>query len=117
MRRMGFTSSWTGRRRARLVPIEDGQPYLLKGIATVVGRSHTVDFRLNHHSVSRHHAIISQHADRFEIEDMDSSNGTFVNEKRVDERTTLENGDLIGFGSANFKFQIQSQEEAESEQV
>ncbi len=113
MRRSGFTSSWTGRKRAILLPTSGGQPYTLQGIATVVGRSHTVDFRLDHHSVSRHHAIISQHADRFEIEHMDSSNGTFVNQEKVSERTTLQNGDIVGFGSATFQFQIQTQEESE----
>ena len=95
------------RKRARLVQYngaEMGRRYELDSAIKVIGRSSTVGIIINDPSVSRHHAMISQHGDQYELEDMASSNGTFINGERIESRAVLADGDVIGFGSILFKF-------------
>jgi serine phosphatase RsbU (regulator of sigma subunit) len=61
----------------------------------VLGRDPTCDLILNKRSVSRFHAqIITDHGEFF-LEDNSSTNGTFINGKRVDRRVALHDGDRI----------------------
>lgn len=55
-------------------------------------------------SVSRRHAAVHQNGVILEIEDLKSSNGTFVNDVRVTARTPLRDGDMIRLGTILFKF-------------
>ncbi len=50
---------------------------------TVLGRSNQCDVRLIDDTISRRHAKICRGADRYYIEDLGSSNGTFVDENRI----------------------------------
>jgi hypothetical protein len=54
--------------------------------------------------VSRYHAAISRTSGRFELADLSSTNGTFVNGARVRKSVTLKRGDEIKFGSVRFAF-------------
>ena len=83
---------------------EMGKTYLLDAATTVVGRSSSADLVLADTSVSRHHALISQHTTHYDLEDMVSSNGTFINTDKIEGRAILHHGDIIGFGSVLFKF-------------
>ena len=49
-------------------------------------------------SVSRDHARLHVGADRVEVEDLGSKNGTWVNGSRLEGRTTLRNGDELRLG-------------------
>lgn len=53
-------------------------------------------------SVSRHHARLRSSADGFEVEDLDSKNGTFVNGVRVTGRERLADGDELRLGRVSF---------------
>ena len=67
--------------------------------SVVVGREPgACDVLLESDLTSRRHARIEVGGGRVEIIDLDSSNGTFVNGRRV-ARATLSDGDRIGFGS------------------
>jgi hypothetical protein len=58
--------------------------------------------------VSRRHAVIVRAADRYLIEDLGSTNGTFVNGRRVDRPVPLRDGDVIFLGeSASFAFHVE----------
>lgn len=72
--------------------------------AYVVGRDADADLVINRNAVSRQHSRLFRN-DRaaWAVEDMGSTNGTFVNEARVD-RTQLRDGDQIRFGDTIFKF-------------
>lgn len=59
---------------------------------------------LDDSTVSRYHASISRNSGRFELADLSSTNGTFVNGARVRKSVTLKRGDEIKFGSARFAF-------------
>jgi len=64
----------------------------------VIGRSRDCDVVFENESVtSSHHAVIRQANGQFELVDSHGTNGTFVNDARVEKRL-LEDGDLIQFG-------------------
>jgi diguanylate cyclase (GGDEF)-like protein len=54
--------------------------------------------------VSREHAKCYSRNKSIEIEDLGSSNGTFVNDIPVKARTALRDGDMVRLGSVLFKF-------------
>jgi phosphoserine phosphatase RsbU/P len=61
----------------------------------ILGRSETCEIVLNVPAVSREHAVIKKIADNFYIEDLNSRNRTFVNNKEVTARTLLKHEDRI----------------------
>ena len=64
----------------------------------LVGRSAECDVRINHVGVSRSHAAIATRGSGVFVEDLESSNGTLVNGKRV-RSAQLRNGDVVEIGS------------------
>jgi pSer/pThr/pTyr-binding forkhead associated (FHA) protein len=67
-----------------------------------IGRSPDNDLPVDNLAVSNHHAKIYFEAGRLVIEDLDSLNGTFVNDLRI-ERATLHDGDKIHIGKHHIK--------------
>jgi uncharacterized RDD family membrane protein YckC len=78
-----------------------------------VGRSSTNDVTIEDPSVSRKHAVFEKEGEAFFITDLNSSNGTFVNGKKITERTKISMTDTIIVGRVNFSF-IAEQGEEES---
>ena len=68
-----------------------------------IGRSSSNDLMLRGEDVSRHHARIRRSGEDFEIEDLDSGNGTFLNGRRIT-RGDLAIGDEIRIGSYRLFF-------------
>ncbi len=54
--------------------------------------------------VSRRHAVIRRRAGRYELADLNSANGTFINGERVRAAVILKDGDELRFGAARFVF-------------
>src|SRR6516164_4232537 len=67
-----------------------------------IGRAPDNDIVVSHPSVSGYHAELHQLADGYRLVDLDSSNGTYVNERRVT-AAPLAEGDVVGIGSATFR--------------
>lgn len=65
-----------------------------------------VDYAINSRSVSRFHAKIEQENEQFFLSDMNSTNGTFVNEKRLEpnEKVEITLGDFISFADVVYRF-------------
>lgn len=72
-----------------------------------IGR--TGNLRLADGRVSRRHARIFSSNGRYSIEDLNSSNGTFVNEQKLLDVRQLDDGDQISVGSFKLKFVCQAQ--------
>lgn len=70
---------------------------------TTMGRESSCDLSLPDAAVSRCHATLERTADGFMLRDQGSTNGTFVNEARVESRL-LQPGDRVQVGSYIFKF-------------
>ena len=74
----------------------------------VIGRSRSCDLRLRADTVSRLHACISRRAGRVLIEDMGSSNGTFLNGRLVIGEQPLQAGDVVRFGTLKTAIELAS---------
>lgn len=70
---------------------------------TIIGREKDADFSIEMPSVSRHHAKIERQPNgRYRLIDLDSTNGTFVNDVRVRE-WELDPSDIVRCGGAMLK--------------
>ena len=74
-----------------------GARYRVPGEVTI-GRSPTSTVLLDDISVSRRHATVTSTARGLAVEDAGSLNGTYVNGRRIETRTTLEHGDQLQVG-------------------
>lgn len=74
------------------------QSYEITQETTTLGRDTASDIVINDRETSRHHLRLLRSDDSVTIEDLGSTNGTFVNGKRVSGITPLQNGDMIGLG-------------------
>jgi len=63
--------------------VKEGKKYTLRNSKNTVGRSLSNDIPLNDQKSSRFHAEISVDGDEVFILDFESTNGTFINEKRI----------------------------------
>lgn len=70
---------------------------------TTLGRRPYNDIVIDNLAVSGEHAVIHLQGDRAEIEDLDSTNGTYVNARSV-KRQELHNGDMIEVGKYKIRF-------------
>jgi pSer/pThr/pTyr-binding forkhead associated (FHA) protein len=71
----------------------------------VVGRLDSCDLPIDDRSVSREHARFSRLRDTYILEDLGSTNGTLVNGRRIDESVILRPGDVVTFGSVEFRYE------------
>lgn len=93
---------------ARLVVIQGtgtGHQFPIGDREVVIGRSTTADLTLEGANVSRKHASVKRNGARVLIQDMGSSNGTFVNDARITGATSLSPGDLVRIGSYVLRFE------------
>jgi two-component system, cell cycle response regulator len=80
-----------------------GMRYALQDSPVVLGRGEDCDIRINDHSVSRRHARIEPCADGYYAIDLQSTNGTFVNDVPSDV-ATLKDGDYLRIGNCIYRF-------------
>ncbi|HEY7475086.1 MAG TPA: FHA domain-containing protein [Vicinamibacterales bacterium] len=74
------------------------------GTSATIGRLPDNTVRIDNPAISSHHARIFQDGDRFVVEDLKSKNGTFVNDKLVLTRRTLQTGDIVAIGKHKLFF-------------
>jgi diguanylate cyclase (GGDEF)-like protein len=89
-----------------------GARYPLSDAPMVLGRGNDCDIRINDHSVSRRHARIQPGADGYYAVDLQSTNGTFVNDVPAS-ICKLKDGDYLRVGNCIYRFLAGGNVEAE----
>ena len=84
----------------------DFPDYVLEKGAYLVGKNPQVQIRINKDTVSQYHARIEYQGEGYYIEDLNSTNGTYVNEQLLSykSRKQLQRGDSIRFGDVGYHF-------------
>lgn len=82
----------------------NGTIYDLEEGETCVGRSPENAITVNFRGISRRHFKITLQGEQAQITDLGSSNGTFLNNKRLAQTSLLNGGDIIKLGNAAFKY-------------
>ncbi|MBI4613962.1 MAG: FHA domain-containing protein, partial [Planctomycetes bacterium] len=79
-------------------------PLRLQGPSFAIGREVGNDLVLPSKKVSERHALLVERDGRGYLKDLESTNGTYVNSRRIEAETKLLHGDVIRFGKIRFTF-------------
>jgi diguanylate cyclase (GGDEF)-like protein len=92
----------------------NGQVFSLETAELLIGRGSASNLRLGDEGVSRRHALLLHTRGHYFIQDLESSNGTFLEGRRV-KRAPLMEGDLLQFGPhASFRFCMMDQKQEQA---
>ena len=84
---------------------------MLPGTLKTIGRAARADFVIDVALVSRVHCRLALNdANQLELEDMGSTNGTFVNGQKVTNKVVLNHGDTVTIGRVDFLVNSQVQD-------
>jgi len=89
-----------------LVIRHTGQVFPLTGATVTIGRQADNTIVLADQQVSRHHASLSWQGGSYVVQDLDSANGTFVNERQISGPQRLRHGDVLRLGNTHFEVQL-----------
>lgn len=81
-----------------------GKSFFLSKEVSVLGRDLTADISIGETSISRRHTEFRLTPDGLAVRDLGSTNGTFVNDQKVEGERDLSDGDLIRTGSTILKY-------------
>ena len=93
-----------------------GNVFTFEDLPVVIGRETTATLCVADASVSRRHSQIEREAEHFVIEDLESLNGTFVNDVPV-KRRKLQHGDRVRIGDSQFIFLTHEADMSSSSEV
>jgi pSer/pThr/pTyr-binding forkhead associated (FHA) protein len=79
-----------------------GRFFRLAGVSTI-GRDPSAGIVLDDVEVSRRHAVVSVDADAVVIQDLESTNGVWVNDERIAEERAIRPGDRVRLGSTQLE--------------
>ncbi len=75
-----------------------GASFMLEGDQLTIGRDATNDIVINDAEISRRHARLTFQGGKYVLEDLGSTNGTFVNGQRLAGPRVLKAGEVVSFG-------------------
>ena len=93
-----------------------GNVFTIEDLPVVIGRDTTATLCLADASVSRRHSQIEKEEQDFVILDLESLNGTFINDVPV-KRRKLQHGDRVRIGASLFLFLMHDGENSQSSEV
>jgi pSer/pThr/pTyr-binding forkhead associated (FHA) protein len=79
-----------------------GRFFRLAGVSTI-GRDPSAGIVLDDAEVSRRHAVVSVEERGVVIQDLESTNGVFVNDERIAEQCAIAAGDRVRIGTTHLE--------------
>lgn len=89
-----------------------GKKLAIPAAGVVIGRDEKCRIRLASSDVSRQHCLLRETSGGIAVRDLGSSNGTLVNEVRIEEETVLRPGDTLRIGPMLFSVPVPKPEVA-----
>ena len=89
--------------RKNLLPFKIDEHYSIEDVLTL-GRQKDNNIVIRDPFVSKKHFKIVEDEKKYFLEDLNSSNGTFLNGERIQDAVKLSNGDRIAIGDIEFLF-------------
>jgi len=93
-----------------------GQRIELPDGAIIFGRRPDTTIQLDDPAVSGNHCRLSLIMDQLIVEDLESTNGTFIDEEEVTEPSVCAIGSLLQIGNCLFKHELRSRDEVKEEE-
>jgi len=81
-----------------------GTRYKLSDMPLVIGRGEDCEIRVQEHTVSRRHARIEPGVDGYNVTDLQSTNGSFINDRPLTTLTPLTDGDYLRIGNCIYRY-------------
>jgi hypothetical protein len=81
-----------------------------------IGRSDPSDIIVGGIGVSRAHCLVELAAEQLRVSDLNSTNGTFIDDKRVERSAVLEVGSILRIGNVLFRHEVRSRDEMQAGQ-
>ncbi|MGI8610847.1 MAG: TIR domain-containing protein [Sphingomicrobium sp.] len=85
-----------------------GEPIVVGSAGVKIGRSAPADIVLPHKSISREHCLIGLANDELLVSDLNSTNGTFVDDTRVSRATVLPVGSVLRLGQVSLRHVVRN---------
>src|SRR3990170_2986817 len=83
-----------------------GEEHEFKEKDIIIGRSSSNDIVIKDEGVSRKHCAIEPATNSYVLKDLKSTNGTFLNDKKITSPSVLKHGDKITVGKTILQFII-----------
>lgn len=94
------------------IPFKKGTSFSL-GTQSTVGRGADNDLVIPSPYVSQYHAVFRREENCYFLEDLNSTNGTYINGKRLNRPQDVGDGDLVFIGGVTFRFKRTDREKDE----
>ena len=78
-----------------------------------IGRTRPADVIVAEPSVSREHCVVELAADKLRVLDLNSTNGTYIDNKRIGRAEILPVGSILRVGNVSFEHEVRSREDIE----
>ena len=78
-----------------------------------IGRTRPADIVISEPSVSREHCMVELAAEKLRVHDLNSTNGTYIDNKRVSDAAILPVGSVLRVGNVSFEHELVSRAELE----
>lgn len=82
----------------------------IRDVSSLIGRSANCDIQIDRETLSREHARLTQKAGTLFVQDLHSTNGSYVNENSASEAIEVKPGDVLRFGQESFTVQQKDSE-------
>ena len=90
-------------KKSSLHDVENLQDLTLEQPRLIIGRAEDNDLVIIKKNVSRHHAILVRHGAAAIVMDLNSTNGTYVNSRRIKDQVVVHH-DIIDIGAHRIRF-------------
>ena len=100
----------------RRVHAPDGEaPYVVGPAGLKIGRTAPADIVAAEPSVSRQHCVVEFAADKLRVTDLNSTNGTYIDNKRVEGSQILPVGSVLRVGNVSFEHEVHDRADFEQQ--